>query len=307
VSVLRKRGIGPGQLACLIVFWPSAALLAWTMVHVDPAKLAAHGTALGMDGHAYWVAWRHPHLYGLAPRANGAYLYSPAFAQLIWPLTLLPFWGFAALWWGAIVAAFLWLLRPLPLIWRAPLLVLTGFEIQVGNVHAFLAVMIVLALRWPGVWCFAILTKITPAVGLLWFLTRREWRSLAHVCGVTIVVVSVSAVLAPQLWHQWMAFLLASRHSPAAQGLLNTGSLAVRVVLAGMLTIWGARTGRPWVLAVAVPLATPLVGPATLTILAAMPRLIVEGQQCESEAVIAPSRRLFRRLSPIRWAGASSG
>ncbi len=42
-----------------------------------------------------------------------AYLYSPAFAQVISVTTWLPWPVFAALWAGLEAAAFLWLLRPL--------------------------------------------------------------------------------------------------------------------------------------------------------------------------------------------------
>lgn len=274
-ALLRARGVGPGQLAALAVVWLLAVPLAWSLLHPDPVLLASHGNALWMDGHAYWAAWRHPTLYGLAPRALDAYLYSPAFAQVVAPFALLPFPAFAVVWWGGAVSAFLWLLHPLRWYWRLPCLVVCGFELQVGNVHALLAVMLALGLRRPGLWAFAVLTKVTPAIGLLWFAARGEWRSLARPSDVTAVVVGCSALLAPHLWIDWVSFLLASRHSPAATGLLNAGTLPVRMVLAALLVVWGARRDRPWVLAIAVPLATPLVGLATLTVLAALPRLVI--------------------------------
>ena len=47
------------------------------------------------DAHAYWTAWQGG-MYDTPWLVNGAYSYSPAFAQLIWPLTLLPWPVFAA-------------------------------------------------------------------------------------------------------------------------------------------------------------------------------------------------------------------
>jgi hypothetical protein len=275
LRVLRRRGVKPLRLAAVIACWLFALPVAWVLLHPDTVSLAEQGNALWMDGHAYWAVWRHASVYGLAPRAIDAYLYSPAFAQLLWPLTLLPFAGFAVAWWLVIVTAFLWLLHPLPWYWRGPAFVVTGYELQVGNVHALLAVMVVLGLRWPAAWSFALLTKVTPAVGLLWFAARGEWRSVARVAAFTSVVVAASAVAAPHLWADWLLFLLESRNGAAARGALNAGSLPLRLASAAVLVVWGARRNRPWVLAIAVPLATPLIGLATLTVLSALPRLVL--------------------------------
>ena len=271
--MIARYGVGPLQFAVVTVCWLFALGLAWRLAHPDAAKLADQGNALWMDGHAYWSMWRHPTVYGAAPRAIDAYLYSPAFAEALWPLTVPPFVCFAIAWWAVIIVAFVWLLHPLPWFWRAPAFVLTGYELQVGNVHALLAVMVVLGLRWPTTWSFALLTKVTPAVGLLWFAARGDWHSLARVGAFTGLVVAVSAAASPQLWVEWLSFLVQSRHSPAAHGLLNAGTLVPRLACAAFLVIWGARRDPPWVLAIAVPLATPLMGLATLTVLAALPRL----------------------------------
>ena len=70
-----------------------------------------------------------------------------------------------------------WLVRPWP--WALLILLLPWtYELFVGQVHLFIAAAIVLGFRWPALWAFNILTKVTPGVGLLWFLVRREWRSL---------------------------------------------------------------------------------------------------------------------------------
>ena len=59
------------------------------------AYLAVHAVAmstwygLGWDAHAYYVAWSGG-LYEALPGSADAYNYSPLFAQIVWPLTLLP-------------------------------------------------------------------------------------------------------------------------------------------------------------------------------------------------------------------------
>ena len=39
-------------------------------------------------------------------------------------------------------------------------------EISLGNIHIFLALVTVFGLRWPWLWSFVLLTKVTPGVGL---------------------------------------------------------------------------------------------------------------------------------------------
>ena len=145
-----------------------------------------------LDAHAYW-ATDLGHLYqGAVVGGRDAYLYSPAFAQLIWPLTQVPFPVFAAFWFVAEGAGLLWLLRPLPWSWQVPFLLLASPELVSGNIHVFLAVAIVLGFRYPAAWAAVLLTKVTPGIGLLWFAVRREWRSLAIALAATVVIAAVS-------------------------------------------------------------------------------------------------------------------
>ena len=106
----------------------------------------------------------------------GAYLYSPAFAQLLAPLTWLPLNVFVALWTALNCAALWWLMRR----WAPPSLLFLPipFEIISGNVHLFYAVAIVVGFRWSASWVLMFITKVTPGIGVLWFAVRREWRSL---------------------------------------------------------------------------------------------------------------------------------
>ncbi|MEO5965298.1 MAG: glycosyltransferase family 87 protein, partial [Candidatus Limnocylindrales bacterium] len=137
----------------------------------------------------------------------GAYPYSPAFAQLVYPLNLLPWPWFVAAWTAILIGA-VWLLagRELFLVGLA----VGAMEIAGGNVSLLLALAIVAGFRWPGTWAFVLLTKITPGVGLLWFALRREWRSLSIAIGFTTAVVGVSFVVLPQAWRDWVSLLAAN-------------------------------------------------------------------------------------------------
>jgi Glycosyltransferase family 87 len=222
---------------------------------------------VGMDAHAYWLTGSHQDLYGAAPQSVDAFLYSPAFAQLIWPLTHFPWPVFVALWIVLVSATFVWLLVPLGWRWGVPAFCLCVPEIAVGNVYAFLAAAAVLGMRWPAVWAFPILTKVTPGLGPLWFAVRREWPQVAWAVGGTLALIVVSLSIAPGTWSAWAVFLLSSSGSSGPW-------LPMRLVAAVTLTIVGARLDKAWLLAVAMLLACPVVaGVSALSILAAIPRL----------------------------------
>src|SRR5437867_3643636 len=83
----------------------------------------------------------------------------------------------------------------------------SSFGLLVGNIHFMLGAAIVLGFRWPTIWAFPLLTKVTPGVGLLWFAIRRDWRRLAIASGLTTAIGLASFALAPHLWFDWVARL----------------------------------------------------------------------------------------------------
>jgi len=221
-------------------------------------------TFVGIDARAYWrVDLAHPYASSGVGEYS-TYLYSPAFAQSLSPLYVLPFEAFFVLWTVASVAVLYWLVRPWP--WALLILLLPWtYELFVGQVHLFIAAAIVLGFRWPSLWAFNILTKVTPGVGLLWFLVRREWRPLAIALGTTAAIVTVSFALAPTAWFDWYAFL---------RGSTGSGELLYpRVAAAAAIVVAGALTGRRWVIPVAVWLALPVVWIESWVILLAIIRL----------------------------------
>ena len=62
-----------------------------------------------LDMHTYWATGDGYSYNQGDPYTIGAYLYAPAFAQLLWPITTLPWPWFAALWTAAIAATYVWL------------------------------------------------------------------------------------------------------------------------------------------------------------------------------------------------------
>lgn len=221
-------------------------------------------TFIGIDARAYWrVDLAHPYISSGVGEYS-TYLYSPAFAQVLSPLYVLPFEAFFVLWTIASVAVLYWLVRPWP--WALLILFLPWtYELFVGQVHLFIAAVIVLGFRYPALWAFAILTKVTPGIGLLWFLVRREWRPLGIALGGTAGVALASFVLWPSAWFDWYAFL---------RGSTGSGELLyVRIAAAVAIVVAGALTGRRWAVPIAVWLALPVVWIESWVILLAIIRL----------------------------------
>jgi hypothetical protein len=224
---------------------------------------------------AYWST-RVGFDYGSAhPGVSGAYLYSPAFAHLIAPLTGLPFPVFAAIWTGLLVAALGWLTG-----WRAffiGVLAPVTMSIAIGQTDLLMAAAILVGFRWPAAWLLPILTKVTPGIGLLWFAVRREWRQLAIALGVTFAVVAVSWAIDPRAWQGWIAMLLRFDFPTPANGVFLPIPVWVRLPLVALLIAWGARTDRRWVLPIGVCFSLPTVWLNTPTILLAIFPLLAAG------------------------------
>jgi hypothetical protein len=241
-----------------------------------PAGEVVSGS-IGFDAHAYYAAWTHHSLYSRPPESIGAYLYSPAFAQAIRPLTLLPWPAFCALWLTAVAVTYLWLLAPLPMRWRIPLLVIVLSFDTAGNVWAFFALVLVFGFRRPALWAFPVLTKVTPFLGPVWFAARREWRNLVITVGATLAIMAASAAASPHLWVEWFRFLLTTHPAKgiaAPSTMLPTPILlAVELPIALALTAFAARRNCPWLLPIAMFLAEPVLAGQALFVLTAMPRL----------------------------------
>lgn len=249
--------------------WSGSIIFAYLSV-----QLVASDLGFGVDSHAYWAAWRGD-MYDQAPATRDAFLYSPAFAQAIWPLAQLPWPVFAMLWALAASSTIIWLACGAGRAWVVPLSLLGTLEVLTGNVNWVLALVAVLGLRHPGLWTVALLTKVTPALGPLWFLARGEWHKLAHAVGWTVAVIVASFAISPDLWQSWWEFL--SIHAGSTTGTVGATllpPLVIRIPVAVALVVWGARTDRVWTLPLAMVLSSPVSGVGQLVVLLALPRLI---------------------------------
>lgn len=242
-------------------------------VFVGLRLFAVEPWADSVDAYAYWTT-RTGDFYAAAETGRiGAYVYSPAFAQLLAPLTWLPLNVFVALWTALNCAALWWLMRR----WALPSLLFLPipFEIISGNVHLFYAVAIVVGFRWSASWTLLFITKITPGIGVLWFAVRREWRALALALGTTAAVVGVSFLLDRSAWEEWIAILQADL-AGAGQGTLDTPGwyLAVpllpRLVVGAALLVVAGLTDRRWLVPFAVVVALPVLWLNGFAVLAAL-------------------------------------
>ena len=220
------------------------------------------------DAHAYWmVDVADPYTRPVA--TQDAFTYPPPAALLFAGVraVTLNFEVFEALWTLLIGFALLWLTGP----WALGFLVIPMVfsDLYLGNIHILLGAAIVASLRWPAAWVVPLLTKPTCGLGLLWFVARGEWRRLALALAVTVAVAGVSAVVAPDLWSKWIAYVLGTGLSPDVGAAYWVPlPLLIRLPAAALLVIWGARTNRPWTLPTSAMLALPvlwLVGLAMLT------------------------------------------
>src|SRR5690349_8201743 len=166
---------------------------------------------IGYDAHAYYQAAALDDPYrttinGGFDAAGGLYEYKypPPLAQVLAPLRMagVSWQLFFALWTTLLLASLAWMGRQ----WTVLILLFPPVlgELWLGNLNILLGVAIVLGMRWPAAWAFVLLTKITPGVGLLWFVVRREWRGLAAVLVASAAVSVVSFVLAPDLWRDFI-------------------------------------------------------------------------------------------------------
>ncbi|WP_162181036.1 glycosyltransferase 87 family protein [Terrabacter tumescens] len=247
-----------------LALWIALAPTLWILFG---SRLAS----FGMDSaHAYWNVWRVGP-YTLPPGSVDAFNYTPAFAQAIYPLTLLPWPVFLTVWSLLLAAALTWLLWPVAPRWRWLLLAYVAPPaLLIGNIEAFLAVAAVVGLRHPTAWAFPLLTKVTPGLGPVWFGARREWRHASVAALGTGAIVFVSYAVSPELWHRWWEFVIGSPTPPTQTGY---PPLALRLAVAVAVLVWGALRGRQRVIVVAMVLAMPLWSSGILVLLAALPRL----------------------------------
>jgi hypothetical protein len=253
-----EPGAGPKErLLGLLARWAPAASQVATGLGILLAigywwLLTSSGGNPG-DVRAYWSADPNA-LYPTGDdwRVTG-YVYSPAFELVAGIGRTIPLDIFVAIWRALLLVVLVYLAGP----FTAPLLITVpvASEINGGNVQLLLALAIVLSFRWPATWAFVILTKLTPGIGLLWFVLRREWRHVAIALGVTALIVAATTVIWPDRWAGYI-HLLTGYSSPAPYPWYLP--FWVRLPWAVAIIVIGAWRGWRWTVVVGATLALPI-------------------------------------------------
>jgi hypothetical protein len=280
-EIIRERPAWPAFNRDRLPSMPIGGLIVASCIWLAIVMLAQpDGThwGTGQEAISYWG----PRLDAPYAQANwtttGAYVYSPAFLQLVAPLKLLPWVAFMGVWTAILLAAVRFLTGPR--LFALGALFATA-ELAGGNISLLLAVAIVLGFRWPATWALILLTKVTPGVGLLWFAVRREWRNLGIALGATAAVIAVSAVIMPGAWLDWLRVLANIAGRDPTWAAVPIPFLA-RLPFAIAVVVWGARTDRRWTVPVACMLALPALWYGGMTMLLAV--IILRQQDDVSKA-----------------------
>ena len=243
------------------------------------------------DLYAYWSTHAGLDYTTTRPGDTGAYLYSPAFAHAILPVTILPWHVFAAVWTSFVGGLLIWLSGRLAIV--LILLPPVAMSVALGQLDLLFAAAIVIGFRWSAAWALPILTKVTPGVGLLWFAIRKEWRPLGIALGATAAIIAMSAAIDADAWLGWLGMLSRGQFPRAEDGFYFDVPLGFRLAIAIIVVVWGARTDRRWTVPLAAMLGMPTVWINSPTILIAFLPLIAAGAR-------TPAGRWLRRADPAQ-------
>ena len=197
------------------------------------------------DSHAYWLAGRaivegrSPYELSTGPVVPFAYHYPPPLAQAMAPVSMvLDAWPFEYAWLGLMGACLAWIAGWRPLLALALVAIVpVAVEFWFRNIHLQLAVLAVLAIRYrPALFGVAAAIKLSPAVGIVYLAAAGRWRAAAEATGALAVIVAISAIVAPELWVEFVDTLVA-RGPGDASGILPIPyvlRVAAAVVLAAV-------------------------------------------------------------------------
>ncbi len=260
----------------------AVALVAWGLIVVF-AEPWGRLWGTGQDARCYYQATlADPYLHS-SWNDPIAYVYSPAFLQLVSPLTALPWQAFMAAWTALLIGAVRFLTGP-RLLAAGLLFPFTAMEVAGGNVSLLLGVAIVVGFRWPVAWALVLLTKITPGIGLLWFAVRGEWRHLAIALGATAAIAALSFLTLPDAWPRWIEVIVENAGKGGTWASVPI-PLVIRLPAAVALVVWGARTDRRWTVPVASMLALPALWYGGISMLLAVIPLLGERRDGSRAAV----------------------
>jgi hypothetical protein len=141
-------------------------------------------------------------LYDQAATTNEAefYRYPPLLAILFRPLAALPYDVAATVWMAVVVGSFLAILWRLGLSSRTWILVgflglPIGWALAIGQAHVPMTLLVLLGS--PLALALATNLKVLPALVAIWWIGRRDWRSLAWFAGSCAALAVAQLVLEP--------------------------------------------------------------------------------------------------------------
>jgi hypothetical protein len=158
-----------------------------------------------------------------------------------------------------------------------------GQQLLNGNSQALVVAMLVLVPRFaiagPVMLAVATMLKLHPALGLAWFIGRRDWRSVLWFAAATAVLLVIQT---PWLGDFVSYYLTDAAATDTIPGM-SLRALGAPVWIAGILvfavlTMWFARSRYGWLL-------------ATLLQLVALPRVLLVNLALLLAAPLPPRRR----------------
>ncbi len=242
-----------GLFALAVIGALAGAYLFWSHVTSDPLNnVQAY----------YWAAGRLNAGLPLYPPDQSTstplgYPYPPLVAILFRPLALLPFSAAASIWEIAMIASFVatvwWIGLRRRDMWLAIgiLGIPIAWSLAIGQVQVALTLLTTIGAPWSI--ALAANIKLFPALIALWWIGRREWRSLGVFAATMAGLALLQLVLAPQATLDY--FTAISLHQVGA--VRNFSPYVLSPLLWGMLVLVGlafvirlARTRWGWAAAV---------------------------------------------------------
>lgn len=218
------------------------------------------------DGYMFWAPpSSDPYGWEGTPTADiYQYRYSPAFLFALTPIRLLPWTGFAVAWFALHIVVLIYLRVPWIIVWPGVI-----DDIVRGNSVTFIALACVLALRgghgWA--WSYPILTKVTPGIGIVWHLVRREWKPLVVAIVTTAVIVAVGMVMAPTIWVDWFGSLT---RAPDNYLTVNwIAPLPIRLAVAAIVVGYAAYRSNAWLVPIGMIIGLPGLWPSSFALILA--------------------------------------
>ncbi|HJP89525.1 MAG TPA: glycosyltransferase 87 family protein [Candidatus Limnocylindrales bacterium] len=147
-----------------------------------------------------------------------------------------------------------------------------AYSLRVENVEILMAIAIVYGLaRWPWMFLFGGIVKVSPGLGLVYLALQRRWRDVVISAALGALIVAVSYVLAPDLWRDWL-HAIGGRSDVIGNSIVPL-PYSVRAIAGFVLTIVAGLIGRrrgELLLVVAVTIANPGLSLQGFAVLAAV-------------------------------------